>query len=83
MQYILHKGRIECPICHKIFEQDVPPTRIQINPVYQRVRVPVIYIRPSERERFKTNCILIAVVLIILVPVVVIIIVPLIVFLRI
>jgi len=39
VQYILHKGHIECPICHKVFtnQYQAPPRQqeevLQVNPV--------------------------------------------------
>ena len=39
VQYILHKGHIECPICHKVFtnQYQAPPRQqeevVQVNPV--------------------------------------------------
>lgn len=71
MQYILHKGRIECPICHKIFEQDAP--QVQMNPVYQPIEIPVIYVRrPSDdTERLRRHCLFVAVIVIIFVPIIV------------
>ena len=62
MQYIIHNGRIECPICHKIFEhQDI--TRYsehhpQLEPTSVVIRSQVVVVeRPVYQVRRNTICI--------------------------
>ena len=52
MQYLLHKGRSECPICHRIYQEIAPPQGYVIveNPV------PVILI---SRDQPPSRCVLI------------------------
>jgi hypothetical protein len=44
MQYLLHKGHSECPICHRIYQETAPPQGYIIveNPV------PVVVISRDE-----------------------------------
>jgi len=52
MHYLSHKGRSECPICHKIYQEAVPPQGYIIveNPA------PVILISRDEPE---SRCVII------------------------
>ena len=62
MQYIRHKGHIECPICHKIFEHQNIRSQINqteiihINPVYQPPTEIIYVSSDSEIEAYRRNC---------------------------
>jgi len=62
MQYIIHKGRIECPICHKIFEnQDITNFSQhlpQIEPASIVIRSEVVLVeRPVNQSKRTSVCI--------------------------
>ena len=50
MKYLLHKGRCECPICHRIYQEIAPPQGYIIveNPISHQV--PVILISRDEPQ---------------------------------
>lgn len=58
IQYSLHKGRSECPICHRIYESAQPPQQDYIiieNRVYQhQPSLPIVTI---TREESNVSCI--------------------------